>query len=254
MRAARRFRGPTCPHLCSFGPPLDEAGRSAPTFGMDVETLRLAVYRGFAQDGRAPSHGSMAATCSATLDQVRQGLEQLASDRHLVLSDDGDVVMAHPFAALNLGFSVMGRATLWWGGCAWDSFALPHLLTDESDVLVATRCPGCDAALSWVVGRQAPPAGDEVAHFLVPASRMWDDVVHTCANQRVFCSTVCVRNWLERNGFEQGYVMDLPTLWRLASGWYSGRMEGGYQRRDPVASTAYLHEVGLRGPFWGLPE
>ncbi|MGW6915370.1 hypothetical protein ACWGB8_16365 [Kitasatospora sp. NPDC054939] len=35
---------------------------------------------------------------------------------------DGDrVVMAHPFASVPLGFSVMGAHTLWWGGCAWDS-------------------------------------------------------------------------------------------------------------------------------------
>ena len=46
--------------------------------------------------------------------------------------------MAHPFATIPLGFSVMGRATLWWGGCAWDAFALPHLLPDELAVLVAT--------------------------------------------------------------------------------------------------------------------
>ena len=34
--------------------------------------------------------------------------------------------MAHLFAAINLGFSVMGRNTLWWGGRCWDSFALPN--------------------------------------------------------------------------------------------------------------------------------
>ncbi len=79
--------------------------------------------------------------------------------------------MARPFA-VPLGFSVMGCETLWWGGCAWDLFALPHLLFDEPDVLVATRCVGCGGALAWVVGRDAPPAGDEVAHFLIPAARM----------------------------------------------------------------------------------
>ena len=95
-----------------------------------------------------------------------------------------------------LGFSVMGRETLWWGGCAWDSFALPHLLPDEPEVLVWTRCPGCGRALAWVVGRDASPAGEEVAHFLIPVKRMWDDVVQTCANQRLFCGRACVESWL----------------------------------------------------------
>ena len=56
-----------------------------------------------------------------------------------------------------LGFSVMGSRTLWWGGCAWDSFAVPHLV--EEEVLVATRCPGCERALAWNVGTDQPPKG-----------------------------------------------------------------------------------------------
>ncbi|WP_438854452.1 hypothetical protein [Agromyces sp. M3QZ16-3] len=36
--------------------------------------------------------------------------------------------MAHPFASIDLGFSAMGERMLWWGGCAWDSFAVPDLL------------------------------------------------------------------------------------------------------------------------------
>jgi hypothetical protein len=142
----------------------------------------------------------------------------------------------------------MGARTLWWGGCAWDSFAIPHLLDDEPDVLVATRCPACDTPHAWVVGRDGPPTGDQVAHFLVPVRRIWDDVVHTCANQRLFCSIECV----EAVHDQPGYVMDLATLWRLARGWYAGRMEPGYRRRDPSSAAAYFAEAGLRGPFWGL--
>ena len=209
---------------------------------MDLEDVRLAVYRSFADTGRAPAAGS--------LDE--QALRELHEQRHLVLAPDSEIVMAHPFASIPLGFSVMGRETLWWGGCAWDSFALPHLLTDEPDVLVATRCRGCDAALAWVVRRDAPPAGGEVAHFLVPAARIWDDVVHTCGHQRLFCGEPCVDAWLARAGNERGYVMDLATLWRLARGWYAGRLERGYQRREPAEAKDYFRSVGLSGPFWGL--
>ena len=169
-----------------------------------------------------------------------------------MLDDLDRVLMAHPFSAIPLGFAVMGARTLWWGGCAWDSFALPHLLPDEPEVLVSTRCPGCDRALAWRVSREAPPAGEEVAHFLVPAARMWDDVVHTCGNQRLFCDAACVGAWLARTGHERGYVMDLGTLWRLAGGWYAGRLDRGYTRRDPGQAAAYFRAIGLDGPFWGL--
>jgi hypothetical protein len=209
---------------------------------MDAEDVRLAVYRSFAETGRAPEPGSLDG----------EALQELHEQRHVVLDREGRIVMAHPFAAVPLGFSVMGRETLWWGGCAWDSFALPHVLPDEPEVLVATRCPGCGAPLAWVVSRDAPPAGEEEAHFLVPAARMWEDVVHTCGNQRLFCREQCVAAWLERTGSERGYVMDLGTLWRLAQGWYAGRLDRAYHRREPPEAAEYFRSVGLHGPFWGL--
>jgi hypothetical protein len=58
--------------------------------------------------------------------------------------------------------------------------------------------------------------------------------------------------WLESSANERGYVMDLATLWRLASGWYDGRLSRGYVRREPSAAADYLRGVGLSGSFWGL--
>jgi hypothetical protein len=149
-------------------------------------------------------------------------------------------------------FSVMVARTLWWGGCAWDSFAVPHLVPDEPCVLVATRCPACGTPHAFVVDRDGPPPRDQVAHFLTPTSRIWKDVVNSCANQRIFCGERCVIEWLSRTRNERGYVMDLATLWRLARGWYAGRLARGYQRREPVQAATYFAEVGLTGPFWGL--
>jgi Alkylmercury lyase len=205
---------------------------------MDDEDVRLAVYTSFATAGAPPAGLPMDA------------LQRLHDQRHIVLNEEGAIVMAHPFAAIPLGFSVMGERTLWWGGCAWDSFAIPQLL--DAEVLVATRCPGCGAALAWSVNSEEPPAGDEVAHFLTPTAHIWDDVVRSCSHQRLFCSPDCVQAWLLRTSHEPGYVMDLAMLWRLAQGWYAGRLDRDYRRREPSESAAYFREVGLEGPFWGL--
>ncbi|MFL6062826.1 MAG: organomercurial lyase [Marmoricola sp.] len=214
---------------------------------MNTEDLRLAVYRSFA-DGMTPTLVSLAAELRTLQDTVRAGLFTLANQRHVVLGRDSSIVMAHPFSAVPLGFSVMGREHLWWGGCAWDSFALPHLLPEQAPVLVATRCPACATPHVFDVGTAGPPPGDQVAHFLVPTARMWDDVVHTCSNQRIFCSPDCVEAWLD--GRPAGAVLDLSTLWNLASHWYDGRLLRGYVRRDPASSQQYLRSVGLTGPFW----
>jgi hypothetical protein len=220
---------------------------------VDEEDVRLAVYRSFVTTGRAPTVDDLAAGLGAAGPAVRAALAALHVARHLVLDGDRErIVMAHPFSAVPLGFSAMGARTLWWGGCAWDAFALPHVLPDEEEVVVATSCPACSAAHAWRVTAAAPPAGDQVAHFLVPAARMWDDVVRTCGHQRLFCGERCVAAWLDRTGHQRGDVLDLLTLWRLAEHWYDGRLERGYVRRDPEAARDYFRSVGLAGPFWGL--
>lgn len=223
---------------------------------MDIERLRVEVYRTFARTGRAPTSAELADVTAGAPGEVQDGLRQLALARHLFLQADDTIAMAHPFSAVPLGFSVMSSYTLWWGGCAWDSFALPHLLGDRvpaaTQVLVATTCPACNGPHAWNVDRSGPPAGEQVAHFLVPAVRMWDNVMHTCGHQRLFCSTHCVDSWLARTGNPRGYIMDLPTLWRLAAHWYDGRLDYGYTRREPAEASDYLRSVGLTGPFWGL--
>jgi hypothetical protein len=218
-----------------------------------IETVRLAVYRGFGTTGSAPRSTELCAATGLPIDDVRAALAALHDHRDLVLDADGCILMAHPFASIPLGFSVMGADTLWWGGCAWDSFAIPHLVPAEPRVLVATTCPACETPHAFVVRRDAPPDGDQVAHFLTPVTSIWSDVVHSCANQRIFCSDGCVTEWLARTGHDRGYVMDLVTLWRLARGWYEGRLDRGYQRREPLEAASYFASVGLTGPFWGLP-
>jgi hypothetical protein len=219
---------------------------------VDLEDVRLAVYHSFARTGRPPRANDLAQQLTLDIATIRAGLAELARARHLVLDQADQIVMAHPFSAVPLGFAVMGRQTLWWGGCAWDSFALPHVLPDEGEVLVSTRCPACSRPHAWNVGTERPPDGDQVAHFLVPAAHMWDDVVHTCRHQRLFCSEDCVDAWCGETGSTRGYVMDLHTLWRFASHWYDGRLDRGYVRREPEAAKEYLRSVGFSGPFWGL--
>ena len=96
---------------------------------MDAEDLRLAVYRAFAETGRAPEPDELAAKLGTEAREVAAGLAGLARSRHLALGDQGQIVMAHPFSAVPLGFSVMGARTLWWA-------AAPG---------APSRCPTCCA-------------------------------------------------------------------------------------------------------------
>jgi hypothetical protein len=219
-----------------------------------VERVRRAIYDTFASQGNAPSRQLIQDLAMVDDAQAGEAIAELAAQRHVALDQSGNIVMAHPFTTANLGFSVMGERNLWWGGCAWDSFAIPHLVKGEPSVLVATTCPACRRPLAWTVTQFEPPEGPEVAHFLVPMDEVWDDVVYACSNQRLFCSEDCVRAWLASTGETQGYIMDLATLWQLASGWYTGRLDTPYQRKDPPSAAVYFRAVGLHGPFWGLND
>ena len=80
---------------------------------MELEDLRLAAYRSFAETGRAPSTAMLAEQLETNSAEINSGLEMLAHNRHVVLNRDDDIVMAHPFSAVPLGYAVMGSTTLW---------------------------------------------------------------------------------------------------------------------------------------------
>ena len=161
--------------------------------------------------------------------------------------------LAHPFGTIDFGFSVKGTHTLWWAAACWDSFAIPNLVPGEPSVLVATTCPACRRPHAWTVTDQAPPEGDQVAHFLVPVTRIWDDVLFTLRQPAVFCDERLPRGWLAREGHARGYATDLATVWRLAKGWYAGRLDEGYRRREPAEAAAYFRSVGCVGRSGGCP-
>jgi hypothetical protein len=218
----------------------------------DHERIRLAIYRRFASTGLSSNRSQVAELTGLDRETVDAAFAALAGARHLVLDADGEIVLAHPFASRDFHFSVKGARTLWWGGCAWDSFAIPNLVTEEPSVLVATTCPACGTAHAWTVTNEGPPHGTQLAHFLTPTAHVWDDVVHACSNQRIFCNEDCIEAWLLRTGNERGSVFDLATLWRLAARWYEGRLDSPYVRREPIAAHDYFRSVGLTGSFWGL--
>lgn len=217
---------------------------------MHFRDVRHFIYQQLARIGTAPDIFEISRHFNLSIEESKTILQELATARHIAVNSDLEILMAHPFSTIPLGFSVMGNETLWWGGCSWDSFALPNLV--EQEVVVATTCPNCQSAHAWRVAPGQPPQGNQVAHFLIPTKEMWLDVVHTCGNQRIFCNELCLDNWLKNTRNIKGYVMNLSTLWALASHWYDGRLNLDYERREPATAAQYFRDVGLSGPFWGL--
>src|SRR5439155_14111750 len=114
---------------------------------LDLTDVRLYVCRRFADDAAAASPEEIAAAFGSTGNEALAALRAL-DDAHLVVLDRAKtrIVMAHPWSADPIGFTVSSPAQKWWGGCAWDSFAIPALT--GQDCLVATHCPACGRPLA----------------------------------------------------------------------------------------------------------
>jgi len=61
-----------------------------------------------------------------------------------------------------------------------------------------------------------------------------------------------VDDWCRRRALTRGGLVTLDQCWRMAQGWYAGRMEPGWRGRTPAEAQAVLEGVGLKGPFWRM--
>ena len=122
----------------------------------DLE-LRHRIFMEFAANGAPGEHGN---------------LSSLAEHHVVVLDDDGQIVMAHPFAAHHDGARVQSDGREWWGNCAWDAFGIVAALGLD-DALV-TDATGVQVA--FLGGR---PTGDALFHVAVPAAEWWADIGFT---------------------------------------------------------------------------
>ena len=120
--------------------------------------LRREIMLAFAETGEPP----------AVAD--RETLDNLA-DQHVVVHDDGRIVMAHPFAAPGADARVESDGRTWWGNCAWDGLGIVAALGLREATVTST---GVTVEVSDGEVEPGP-----VFHVEVPARHWWDDIAHT---------------------------------------------------------------------------
>jgi hypothetical protein len=98
---------------------------------------------------------SFAATGAPPAVSDKPTLRALAERHVVVLDENEDVLMAHPFAAHRAGTRVEAQGRTWWGNCPWDAY-------------------GIAAALRLADAAIAP--GGTVFHVAVPAREWWADI------------------------------------------------------------------------------
>ena len=139
------------------------------------DEVRVAIYRFFVEQGRAPVATEIAEGLTLSPFQVEEAFRRLHENHVVVLAPGTPYIwMANPFSALPTPYLVRSAGKTFWGNCIWD--ALGILATIGMDGTVSSRCPDCSEALTVEVrdGELANPTG--LVHYAVPAAAWWDDI------------------------------------------------------------------------------
>jgi hypothetical protein len=65
-----------------------------------------------------------------------------------------------------------------------------------------------------------------------------------------FRSEERVRQWCQAHGHPMRPLVRIDQLWRLATTWYSTRLEENSRRPQPDEMRAIFAGLGLAGDFW----
>src|SRR5687767_10950764 len=139
------------------------------------DEVRVAVYRLFIEEGRAPVAAEVARAISSTPAAVEEAFHRLHDAHLLVLAQGSDYIwMANPFSALPTPYSVTSGVKTFWGNCIWDALGIVAML--GSDGIVTGLCPDCGDELRLEVRDGDLLPTDHAVHFTVPARHWWDDI------------------------------------------------------------------------------
>ena len=140
--------------------------------------LRRLTYALFADRGRAPTAGEVAAEYGSTTGDVEAGWRRLHDAHALVLEPDGTAIrMANPFSGVPTSYRVHADGREWYANCAWDAFGVCAAL--GADGRIETTCADCGDPIDIAVRDRAPGDASLLFHCLVPAARWWEDIVFT---------------------------------------------------------------------------
>lgn len=144
---------------------------------LDIK-IRQYVYETFLKKCRALQMAEIAGLLGYSKADVQESFERLSQGHILVLQPDSrEILMANPFSAVPTAFQVESGSNKWWGNCIWDGLGILAML--RTDGRVRCSCQDCGEELILTVqeGEMLPTTA--VAHFSVPASQWWENIVFT---------------------------------------------------------------------------
>jgi hypothetical protein len=147
---------------------------------MSVEpnALRVFVYDELLARGTPPMTADIGAHFGVSPVDARAALADLKIGKTILVHPrSGEIWMAGPFAAAETAYRVSRGERRWWANCGWDMFGVAMIVGEP--VRIDARCADCDEPIVIDCTPSAPPNDEAVVHFLLPASRWYDDIGFT---------------------------------------------------------------------------
>ena len=145
---------------------------------IDSAPLRIFVYDEILARGVPPSAASIAAHFESSPAEARRSLANLNIGKTVLVDPaSGEIWMAGPFSAVPTPYRVVGQGREWWANCAWDMFGVAAIANER--VTVHTRCTDCGHPMTIICDPDVAPHDEGVVHFLLPASRWYEDIGFT---------------------------------------------------------------------------
>ena len=140
------------------------------------KAVRYRVYDYVMREGLPPTIAETSSALARSPEDVKASFQRLADGHILVLQkESGEILMANPFSAVPTPFLVKVGDRSYYGNCIWDAMGIPAMLKQEA--IIEASCGCCSTAMNLKVtnGSLEEPRG--LAHFALPATHWWDDIV-----------------------------------------------------------------------------
>ena len=145
---------------------------------IDPVALRVFIYDEILARGKPPSSAVIGARFDTSPVEARQALAGLKIGKTVLVDPrSGEIWMAGPFSAVPSAYRVVSGARAWWANCAWDMFGVSMIASARAQI--ETRCTDCAEAMTIACDPAVEPSDEAVVHFLMPASRWYDDIGFT---------------------------------------------------------------------------
>jgi Alkylmercury lyase len=218
----------------------------------DVRTdgaVHAGVIESFIERGHAPSQTELSITLALDPSEIAVSLRRLAAGHGLVLHP-GTVAtwIAHPFSSTPTTVCVTHGDRLWWAPCMWCAAGIVSLVGD--DALVHARWGGEHEPLILAAETTTPP----LIHFALPPREAWTNVVGWCATVQAFRTEAEIEAWCARHRQPRGEAVPWSQVLELGRAWYGSHREPTWRKWTTSQAAAIFSSVGLRSPFWQLPE